>query len=442
MLNGWQKASALTVSLLLLLVTTTYSAALPRSASKLAVIVCIPIAILCLSKESRKKQTLWYAVGIFAICILLLGNSVDALLLLSAMSRFSPVMCLLVGVSVFRYSLTRSGLSALVSNRLIKSRNGHGNSIRVAFATMLLTLFTSLGAISVMGTVCGPQVKNPLGISRITMRALCASMLILPTTVASASIAAAIPHLDTGAVLTFGMPLALFVAIGSMTPGLKIDESVDKRPISSKIKPLVLAVTVAVAGGIFYAATHKLTLSFAFAMVFGYVFEVLALCGGNAVQIVTKNVPKSLDAIAPELLLLAASSLMIFTIEHFDIVAYLPDVIRSWLGNPYAIGVLLICVLPAVTTFGVHPMILFGIFFPLVDAAVLGPTYLQYLMWTSMFVMANLLSPVSICSILAATSLHVSSRETSYVANWRFCTLGMVVTYIYLLVLLPFRVYG
>ncbi|CAE6866049.1 hypothetical protein R75461_08282 [Paraburkholderia nemoris] len=436
MLNGWQKVSALMFSSMLLIAATSLSASMPKPASVLGVIVCIPAVILCLSKESRKKQTLWYAVGIFAICIPLLGTSVDAPQLLGAMGRFLTVMCLLVGVSLFRHSLTRSGLSAVVSNQLIKRQGDPLNTIRVSLATMALTLFTSLGAISMMGAVCGPQVKNRLGISRITMRSLCASMFILPTTVASASIAAAIPHLDSGTVLLLGVPLALFVVAGAMTPRLDIEEGSRKALGISKVKPIALAVLVALSGGIFYAATSKLTLAFAFAMVFGYGIELVALSGGRVSQAIVKEMPKSIDGIAPELLLLAASSLLIFTIQHFDLATYLPDVIRSALSNPYAVCALLVFVLPAVTVFGVHPMILFGLFFPLVDAAVLGPTYVQYLAWTTMFVMANLLSPVSICAILAATSLQVSSRETSYVSNWKFCALGMVIAYVYLLTLL------
>ncbi|TCW85033.1 hypothetical protein C5O80_07290 [Burkholderia sp. SRS-46] len=442
MLNGWQKASALMLSSMLLLAATAYSAALPKLASSVGVIVCVPLAILCLSKESRKKQTLWYAVGIFAICVPLLGNAVDAPQLLAAMGRFSPVMALLVGVSLFRHSLTRSGLAALVSSRLITSPARPRNSVRVALATMALTLFTSQGAISMMGTVCGPQVRNRLGIARITMRSLCASMFILPTTVASASIAAAIPHLDTAAVLLLGMPLALFVVAGAMTPRLEIDDGRGTARAVDKLKPLVLAVMVASFGAICYVMTNKLTWSFAFAMVSGYAFELLVLSGAKAAPVLAKEVPKSVDGIAPELLLLAASSLLIFTIQHVDLAAYLPQAVRAPLGNPYAVGVLLIVVLPAITMLGVHPMILFGIFFPLVDAAVLGPTYVQYLAWTSMFVMSNLLSPVSICSILAATSLQMSSRETSYVSNWRFCALGMAIAYVYLLALLAMSPHG
>ncbi|MBN3816426.1 hypothetical protein G3N57_07240 [Paraburkholderia sp. Se-20369] len=442
MLNGWQKASALMLSSMLLLAATAYSAALPKLASSVGVIVCVPLAILCLSKESRKKQTLWYAVGIFAICVPLLGNAVDAPQLLAAMGRFSPVMALLVGVSLFRHSLTRSGLAALVSSRLITLPARPRNSVRVALATMALTLFTSQGAISMMGTVCGPQVRNRLGIARITMRSLCASMFILPTTVASASIAAAIPHLDTAAVLLLGMPLALFVVAGAMTPRLEIDDGRGTARAVDKLKPLVLAVMVASFGVICYVMTNKLTWSFAFAMVSGYAFELLVLSGAKAAPVLAKEVPKSVDGIAPELLLLAASSLLIFTIQHVDLAAYLPQAVRAPLGNPYAVGVLLIVVLPAITMLGVHPMILFGIFFPLVDAAVLGPTYVQYLAWTSMFVMSNLLSPVSICSILAATSLQMSSRETSYVSNWRFCALGMAIAYVYLLALLAMSPHG
>jgi hypothetical protein len=442
MLNRWQKASALMLSLMLLTAATAFSATLPKLASSLGVIVCISLAILCLSQESRKKQTLWYAVGILGICMPLLGNSVDAPQLLAAMGRFSPVMALLAGVSLFRHSLTRSGLAAVVSSRLITRPAGARNSVRVALATMALTLFTSQGAISMMGAVCGSQVRNRLGIARITMRSLCASMFILPTTVASASIAAAIPHLDSGAVLLFGMPLALFVVAGAMTPRLDIGDGRSNACDANRLKPLVLAAMVAAFGAICYVATDKLTWSFAFAMIAGYAFELLVLSGGKAAQALAKEVPKSVDGIAPELLLLTASSLLIFTIQHADLAAYLPQVVRAPLGNSYAVGVLLIGVLPAITMLGVHPMILFGIVFPLVDATVLGPTYVQYLAWTSMFVMSNLLSPVSICSILAATSLQMSSRETSYVSNWRFCTLGMTLAYVYLLALLAFEPHG
>ncbi|AOK51928.1 hypothetical protein WT67_34055 [Burkholderia stagnalis] len=442
MLNGWQKVSALILSSLLLLAAIAFSAALPKLASSVGVIVCIPLAILCMSKESRKKQTLWYAAGIFVICVPLVGNALDAPQLLAAMGRFSPVMALLVGVSLFRHSLTRSGLAALVSSRLITPPAGARNSVRVALATMALTLFTSQGAISMMGAVCGPQVKNRLGIARITMRALCASMFVLPTTVASASIAAAIPHLDTAAVLLLGMPLALFVVAGAMTPHLELDDGPGKAREVDKLKPIVLAAMVTAFGVICYVATNKLTWSFAFAMVSGYAFELLVLSGGKAAQTLAKEAPKSIDGIAPELLLLAASSLLIFTIQHIDLAAYLPQAARAPLANPYAIGVLLIGVLPAITMLGVHPMILFGIFFPLVDATALGPTYVQYLAWTSMFVMSNLLSPVSICSILAATSLQMSSRDTSFVSNWRFCALGMAIAYVYVLALLKFLPHG
>lgn len=439
MLNGGQKISALMLSSLLLVAATSWSAAMPKPVSVLGVVVGIPAVILCLSKESRKKPTLWYAVGILAICIPLLGTSVDALQLLGAMGRFVPVMCLLVGVSLFRHSLTRSGLSAVVSNQLIKRPGDPLNTVRVSLATMALTLLTSLGAISMMGAVCGPQVKNRLGISRITMRSLCASMFILPTTVASASIAAAIPHLDSGAVLLYGLPLALLVVAGALMPRLDIEEGGRKALGLGKFKPIVLVILLALSGGIFYAATSVLTLAFAFALVFGYAVELGVLSGGKVSQIIAKEMPKSIDGIAPELLLLAASSLLIFTIQHFDLSRYLPDVIRSALRNPYAVGALLVFVLPAVTVLGVHPMILFGLFFPLVDAVALGPTYVQYLAWTTMFVMANLLSPVSICAILAATSLQVSSRETSYVSNWKFCVLGMVIAYVYLFTLIGFH---
>jgi hypothetical protein len=163
----------------------------------------------------------------------------------------------------------------------------------------------------------------------------------------------------------------------------------------------------------------------------GYLFEVLLFSKNDLVH--TKNeVARSIDSIAPELLLLAASGLLILTVDQLDLLELLPAALLHMITGWHGILVLLIVVLPIITATGIHSIVLFGIFFPLIHPPMFDATYIQYLAWVSMFVMANLLSPVATGAMLAATSLQVSSHETSYRSNWRFCLVMMFVTYLYL----------
>ena len=103
-----------------------------------------------------------------------------------------------------------------------------------------------------------------------------------------------------------------------------------------------------------------------------------------------------------------------------------------WAYPGAALGVVLV-LLPAVSVLGIHPLVLFNVIFPLVDNSLLGGPAAQYIAWVSMFMLAQLVSPVSISAILAAVALGVSPAETSYKLHRRFAVALALVVMAYLL---------
>lgn len=392
-------------------------------------------AVFYLSPESRKKPTLKYALVIMAICVPILSLNADALPIIDAATRFSAVMGLLFGVALLRNSLARSGLATLISRQLISAAPGSENSKRVSLASAFLTIFSGQGSIAIICASLAQKVQDKLAVARISARALCASMYILPTTIASAAVASAIPGLDPKTVLVYGSPLMVLALLGSMAPKLEILPQEGEAVEPLKFNAFLLAGFVISVGIVYFVIIGRMTETFCLAMISGYLFEVLVLSKNRSLPAIRKEVEKSLDGILPEILLLSASGLLIFTIASSGVISNMPAQLVDLLSNEVVSLLFLVVALPLVTIAGVHPLILFGIFFPVISAATVSALHIQYLAWTSMFVMANLLSPVSICSIVAATSLQTNSVQTSYVSHWRFCAAMMAFTVPYLLLL-------
>jgi hypothetical protein len=427
-----QRLGSLLGAAVLLPLIAMFLPLLPKIGSAGVLAATLFLIYLNLSPESRRKPTFKYAIGIFAACLLLLDWQTHFNQILLAMARFAPVMALMVGVSLFRHSVNRSGLSGLVSRPLIGPASGRGDSVRVTLATAGMGVFCSLGTVSIMCAALAARVRNKLALSSIAVRALCSSMYVLPTTVASASVAAAIPHLGAGQVALLGAPLMAFMLFGAMLPRLDAVPAAPGEKLAGLRQPLTL-VAVAIASGLLVLyATGQMTLAIAGAMVAGYVIDNAVFSTGKSLSDRATEVGRSLDGLMPEVMLLAGSGLLIFTVQRLDILAQLPPWLLAAIVDRSFVLIVLLVLFPLITVFGVHPLILFGIFFPLVNPPIFVDPSIRYLAWTSMFVMANLLSPASICALLAAASLQKNSRETSYVSNWRFCAGLFVFAFAYL----------
>jgi len=123
---------------------------------------------------------------------------------------------------------------------------------------------------------------------------------------------------------------------------------------------------------------------------------------------------------------------LILAVDGLHLPAHFPGLFAWLTGSATSTLLVLVVLLPLVTAAGIHPLILFGMLFPVLTPALSGNTVAQYLAWSSMFVMANLMSPVSICAIVAATSLKQTPQDTSYRSHWRFCAVLAVVVVVYL----------
>lgn len=432
MLTEKMKYGALAFGLASALFVTAFSALLSKFASLFILLTAGAAVFTCLSRESRSKPTLWYAGAIALFCLPMLDKSVSTLQILEALWRFYPVMFLLIGIAHFRHSVIRSGLSVLISRRMLTQGKGIGNSLRISVVTALLSILSAQGSIAIVCTALCQNVRNKLVIPRLTNRAMVSTMFMLPTTIASASVASVIPNLDGKAVALFGIPLALWALGGAIVPRL------DALPVKAAAtaedgrKPYMLAAFFGLICALTYYLTRQMTLAFACAMSAGYLFELFAFPRQDRMRLLARESARSLDAIVPELGLLAASGLLIFTVERLDLLAHVPSLLMPFFSDIDGVLLVLIVLLPLMTVAGLHPLILFGVFFPLMQPAAFENTHLRYLAWTSMFVMANLLSPVSISSVVAATSIGANVRQTSYLANWKFCAGLMLFTYIYL----------
>jgi len=404
----------------------------PSAMLPILLLTALGVVSSLLSAESRKKPSLKYAIGMCVLCLPFQDTSAGVASGLAALGKFGSVMALLASISLFRHSLVRSGLSTLIAHGLSATGSGWGNSFKASLTSSLLTVLSSQGSIAIICAALRQRVREPLEIAKITNRSLCASMYVLPTTIASASVAMAIPHLDAGAVALFGAPVAAFVFFGAVSARLDFVKDDGAGAAVDKRKALMLAGLVIAVGAAAFVATRQMTWAFAVAMFIGYILEITIL--SEKINLLGKmpEASKSIDGIAPELLLLAAAGFTIFTVSHSNLLANLPEFARAFLDMRGVVLAVLIVLLPLVTVAGVHPMILFGLFFPLIQPDVFVAPHVQYLAWITMFVMANLLSPVSITALVAATSLQKTSVETSYKTNWRFCASLMALTYGYL----------
>jgi hypothetical protein len=94
--------------------------------------------------------------------------------------------------------------------------------------------------------------------------------------------------------------------------------------------------------------------------------------------------------------------------------ASLQAALHHWVATPATAAGLVLFVLPLLSLLGAHPVVLFSLAFPLLSRRVLGGGAREYLVWVTMFALAQLISPTSTSARLAASSLDVSSPRVSW----------------------------
>jgi len=355
-----------------------------------------------------------------------LGN--DRLDWVQGFQRYRIVVELLIGIALLQRVVSRLGLHAAIKTS-IAGVHPHWRSSVIGFLSMILAFPLSLATVPLVTTVMASIVTPPIAAARISMRAVTITMLLVPTTLASAAVSASLTGLSGAMVALAGAPLFLVGFATLCLQRIEISGAVTEAPNWRRL---------GVFGGAFW-------LIFGIASVLGCpIPEAIAVAGiclyfGETFftrrprQACLAEFREAVSGCSAEVLLLLACGVLATYLASMGASPVLNQTVATLWGGPLLAAAWVAFVLPAISVLGIHPIILFSFIFPLVDNSVFGGPHLQYLAWVTMFIAAQLVSPVSLSAILAASSLQTSPSNTSYRLHGRY-VLGMcLVTYLYLI---------
>jgi hypothetical protein len=366
---------------------------------------------------------------LLAVLLLLRQDAWDADLWSRGLARYSSVVALLLGMVLMQRVFRNLEVAAPLRTALSRARPAWLGLIIMALATVL-ALPLSLATVAIVTGLLAGVIAQPRDGACLSMRMVSLSTYLLPTTVASASVIASLPGLPLADVLMLGFPLFVLGVLlnWQVRPTLATTPAppADTRHLKRFAVAFVAVFSLALAGG---AGVPEAVGVSGLAL---FILDVLRrhLAPGAALQ----EAADSVKGCSAEVMLMFACGLLAVALERVGAGGTgLMGVVHSvWAFPGVAYGVVLI-VLPVITLFGVHPLILFNLVFPVVDNSLLGVPAAQYIAWVSMFVCAQLLSPVSISAILAAGALGVSPADTSYRLHYRFAAVLAVAVLAYLL---------
>lgn len=129
---------------------------------------------------------------------------------------------------------------------------------------------------------------------------------------------------------------------------------------------------------------------------------------------VSSDVRQALSGVTAELVLLFACGILTGFLASAPLPEGLKMALHHWVATPASAAGLVLFVLPLFSLFGAHPVVLFSLAFPLLERRVLGGGAREYLVWATMFALAQLISPTSTSARLAASSLGLSARRVSW----------------------------
>lgn len=364
-----------------------------------------------------------------AIVLLLRGRLWDASLWSEGLTRYRSVIALLFGIALLQRAFRSLDASDLLRVALGRADARWIGPLLIALAA-LLALPLSLATVSIMTTLLAGVVTQPRDVARLSMRMVGLTMYILPTTVASAAVHASIPGLRAVDILALGLPLFLLGALLNVRVRPQLSQAGGDLPSARPVAMFALA----------FAALFALSLAAGLGVPEAVglsglgVFALDAHRRGLGLRAALRDAAQAAKGCSAEVILMFACGLLACTLLRVGAGPLaVVDALRALWAYPGAALAVVLVLLPVVSVFGIHPLILFNVIFPLVDNTQLGGPAAQYIAWVSMFMLAQLVSPVSISAILAAGALNTSPAETSYKLHGRFAAALAVIVMAYLL---------
>ena len=376
----------------------------------------------------RGKFSARLALAIFLLVTVgsLLGNA--RLDWIQGFQRYRIVIELLIGIALLQRVVVRLGLHGLIG-KLIAGVHPRWRSGAIGILSMILTIPLSLATVPLVTTVMASVVTPSIAAARISMRAVTITMLLVPTTLASAAVSASLPGLSGTMVALAGLPLFLVGFATICLQRIELSGAITEEPRWRRLA--IFGGSFWLLFGVALALGCPVPEAVAVAGVCLYVGD--ALFSGRPWQSSLGEFREAISGSSAEVLLLLACGVLATLVASIGESPLLNWTVATLWGGPLIATAWVTILLPAICMFGIHPIILFSLVFPLVDSGVFGGLHFQYLAWVTVFTAGQLISPASISSILAASSLHTTPADTSYRLHGRY-VLGMcLITYSYLI---------
>jgi hypothetical protein len=347
---------------------------------------------------------------------------------LEGFQRYRIVIELLIGITFLQKVVSRLGLSGALKAS-IATVGPKLRALTICLFSMLLAFPLSLATVPLITSVISSCVKPPIAAARISMRAVSLTMLLIPTTLASAAVSASLPGLDASMVAIAGLPLFFIGTCAICFHRVEMSETLMQTP--SRRKLVVFGIAFWALFGIFSKIGLMSSEAIAATGVCVYLGEMII--GRRQATTCAKEMHEAVSGTSAEVILLLACGVLSTYLASKGESPHLKLVMAQLWGGPFMATAWVAFILPAISAFGVHPLILFAVVFPIVDSSVFGGPHLQYLAWVMMFIASQLLSPASISAILAASSLKVTPTETSYKLHAKYVGMMCTIAYFYLL---------
>lgn len=392
-------------------------------------LISISFYLIVTSHIWKRKPTSRWALLIFTSSFVIFFFFNIEIDIAKALQQFKDVYWLLLAIALLRNLSKNIDISGFFSQIFIK-KGTYKDTFLLSVYTVILSWPLSLGVVPILIDALKPIVNKPYNLAALSMRIVCATMLLMPTTVGSAAVFSMVSAIQLKDVVFIGFPLFIISFILCQKKSISFCHlSYKEKKISSQ-KPIyyfIIFWILFIFGYFFLNFNSIQSVSLSGITLYG----VFLFMDRKNINLHFKDIDYLLSSVAPEILLLLSCAFLSQTASH--IMGYISiqilydvDIIR-----PFYIYTLIIFVLPMFCIIGIHPMILFGFAYPLLSPYV-GEGAHAYIIWVMMFFSAQLLSPVSINAILAANSLQTSSIKTSFMMHIKYLLIlnPIVITYL------------
>ncbi|QBF28335.1 hypothetical protein EXN22_22540 [Pseudomonas tructae] len=347
----------------------------------------------------------------------------------NAVVRLDDAILLILAISLFRETILRRGFFSpwvqFFSGRPHKRIEG-----RLTTLACFLALPLSVGVVPLLIDALKDAVVSPLRLAAVVMRALCATMFILPTTIGAAAVVSQFPAMDSFVLFVLGTGLFIVSALLAGAVAIRTIEPPQEctATIQSTMPVLLSLASVYLIGHWAMGLNTVQSTVLSMFIVSGWVlFNETAEARWTVLSVAFRRT-------TPELWLLMACGVLMGLIETLQAVYPIsPTLLATAEDVPTWVAyAMVIFVLPLGCVIGAHPMIVFSLGFPLL-LPWLGLKEDAYVVWITFFISAQLLSPVSISAVLAAGCLNIPPYRVSFGLQLPYVmTLGGLVLFVLL----------